>query len=239
MYSIENLSVGKIIRKYRKIKHLSMEQVGKIIGKTKATISKYEKDEIIPDFLTTLEICNVLNVSLDTLFPESLTTNLPFNSNCIYMYYLTENKLISSTIEFINNSNAVRFYNGIKNEDKENCAYYYEGTFEYLENMLYINLKNLSSPRLEMERVQIIISLPLSNSNNCFNCFMTGLTPNYIPTIKKGIITASILKETPALVKKLEISKEELREISSNNSWIMNIKLYDEFFYNFGEKLTR
>lgn len=60
MYDIKNVNIGKLFRKYRKLKHLSLDYVGEKVFKNKATISKYEKGKIIPDFITVLEICNVL-----------------------------------------------------------------------------------------------------------------------------------------------------------------------------------
>lgn len=236
MYNIAKLSIGRELKKYRKIKHLSLEYVGEKIGKSKATISKYENDEIVPDFITILEICNILEIKLEEIFPsitEVYKIQNPFKTTTLYLYYLTGKKLINSTIKLGDDKSKpyhVELYNGIRNNK---CAYFYTGTFELSEYVLYINLKNLNSSNLSIERVQIIVSLPLSNSTNSFNCFITGLTPNFVPTIKRGIITLKPFKLTEQNIKKLRVSKEELKEISLNNSWILNTKLYDESFYDY------
>ena len=73
MYNTNQTNIGEILRNYRKIKHLSLEDVGNKIYKSKATISKYEKGAIIPDFITTLELCNVLDWRVDMLISMPIT----------------------------------------------------------------------------------------------------------------------------------------------------------------------
>lgn len=238
MYNISNLSIGSTLRKYRKIKHLSLDYIGNKIGKTKATVSKYERDEIIPDFITVLEFCNVLEINLQDVFPSLspiyLHKKIPFASDKVFLYYMTGDKLIASTISFNednSNPNSVCLYNGIKTNF--DCAYFYNGNFESFDSVVYINLKNNSSKKFEMERVQIIVALPLSNCTDLYNCFITGLTPNLIPTVKKGIITLEPINFSKRHMKKLKLSKEELRQISIDNSWTLYTKLYDESFYDF------
>ena len=236
MYNINHLNIGETLRKYRKIKHLSLEYVGDKIYKTKATVSKYEKGEIIPDLYTLLELCNVLGINLSSLIPYIQevykSSPFPFNSNKLYMYYLTENKLIESIIEFSFKTNEpiVSFYNGTKNDST--YAYFYEGTMEYTDNIIYLNLKNISSKKLDIERVQIIIPLPLSNVGNCFKCFITGLTPNFSPIVKRGIVSTEPINLEKNHINKLKISHEEIQSIINNNAWILDSKLYDEFFYD-------
>lgn len=236
MYDLNNVNLGNILRKYRKSKQLSLEYIGKKIYKTKATISKYEKGEIIPDFFTVLELCNILDLdisSLAPLIPSVHISPLPFNTNTLYLYYLTGNKLISSTIKIeIGKSNnyVVHFYNGIK-DNIDNHAYYYEGTIEYSEPITYMNFRNLSCNKMKMEQVQIIISLPLSNTSKFFNCFITGLSPNFLPIVKRGLISTVPLNTSEINMKKLKILKEEAKKISNDNAWILDTKIYDEFFY--------
>ncbi len=237
LYDITNVNLGEILRKQRKLKHLSLEYIGDHIYKTKATISKYEKGEIVPDFVTVLELCNVLDIDISKLAPSITgiyTSKLPFNTDTLYLYYLTSNKLISSTIKFdlgTGNIYSAHFYNGIKNTSY-NPAYYYEGTVECSPTIAYMNFRNISFDKMKLEQVQIIINMPLSNPSNYFNCFITGLTPNFLPIVKRGLITTTPLDLSTIDIKKLKISKEELQKISSDNAWILDNKIYDEFFYN-------
>ena len=230
MYNTNQTNIGEILRNYRKIKHLSLEDVGNKIYKSKATISKYEKGAIIPDFITTLELCNVLGINLSdilSLNTENTIFSNPFNTDTLYLYYVTANKLISSII---------KINNGVKT-DIASCAYYYEGSLEFLDNIAYVNLKNVSAHKLGIERVQIIISLPLSNTSDFFNCFITGLTPNYLPIIKKGLISTFPLEISKINIKKLKLSRPEVRKILNDNAWILDSKLYDEFYYDSAQEI--
>lgn len=242
MYNTNQTNIGEILRNYRKIKHLSLEDVGNKIYKSKATISKYEKGAIIPDFITTLELCNVLGINLSdilSLNTENTIFSNPFNTDTLYLYYVTANKLISSIIKINNNTFDVfqaQFYNGVKT-DIASCAYYYEGSLEFLDNIAYVNLKNVSTHKLGIERVQIIISLPLSNTSDFFNCFVTGLTPTYLPIIKKGLISTFPLEISKINIKKLKLSRPEVQKILNDNAWILDSKLYDEFYYDSAQEI--
>lgn len=238
MYNISDINIGEILKKYRKIKGLSLEFVGNTICKTKSTISKYEKGEIIPDFRTVLELFNVLDLNISEVIPfvSPISYNtLPFNANTLYLYYLSEKKLVRSLIEIkIGNNNKYNafLYNGLK-KDKTKYAYYYEGTLDCSDHILYMDFRNMNSNKFEMEKVQLIVNIPLSNNTNFYNCFISGLTPNFTPVIKKGILSTMPLENLKKLSQKLKISKEELKQISETNNWILHLKQYDESFYDF------
>lgn len=226
MYDINSLNLGETLKKYRKLKHFSLEYVGSKIYKTKATVSKYEKGEIIPDFITILELCNILGIDISKLAPsitEVFTSNLPFVSNTLNLYYFSSNKLITSNIKIeFGSDNHYRafFYNGIKNNIKD-YDYYYEGTVIPSQSVTYMNFKNINIDNKIIEQVQIIINIPLSNLSNQYDCFITGLTPNFLPIVKKGIITCTPVDTSKINFDKLKISKQELQKISLDNAWIL------------------
>lgn len=237
MYDIKNINIGESLKKYRKNKHYSLEYVGKQIFKTKATVSKYEKNEIIPDIFTFLELCNILDINIESILNSisPIYKNInPIGKNSLYLYYLTDKKIITSSIELKpekNNIFKAFLYNGIKSS-KDIPAYYYEGNAEFFDNVIYMNFKNLSCDKLKLERVQIIINIPISSNTKYYNCFVTGLTPSFQPIIKRGLISTEKLDIPEKIINKLKISKDELHKISNYNSWILDTKLYDEFFYD-------
>lgn len=231
MYKIKPF--GEYFKKYRKIKNMSLEEVGKAIYKTKATISKYEKNKISPDYTTVLELCNLLDMDINLIFKD-LTVEKKhrvFPYQTLHIYYVSDNKLIYSILKLNEHNNLCSFYNGSKSNNKK-IAYYYEGTYEYLDNIMYLNLKNITSSALSMERVQITISFPLSNTVNLYNGFIDGLTPNFIPVVKKAIISTDKLKNHKNLISKLNLNKNDCKEMITNNAWLLSAKMYDEFFYD-------
>lgn len=242
MYDLKNSNFKKNLTIYRKSRGLSLESLGSKIGKTKATVSKYERGEIIPDILTILEICNALNVNLSQLFPSNnLIHNKiyynPFNSNTVYLYYYVENILITSILEIIeeNSKTIAKFYNGVKDINKyaEEYSYYYEGELECDKTNGYVTLRNCTSEEIKLEKVQISFNIPWSKNFKLTNFFILGITPNSIPIIKKGIISVSPLENINKFIDDLKISNTDLNILQKNNAWILNNRNYDHFFFDF------
>ncbi|HBD64518.1 MAG TPA: XRE family transcriptional regulator, partial [Clostridiales bacterium] len=56
--------VGSQIKMFRKIKKLTIDDLAKMIGKSKSTVSKYESGEIAIDIATLYDIASALNTSM-------------------------------------------------------------------------------------------------------------------------------------------------------------------------------
>lgn len=70
------MSLGKVIRKYRKIRNLTQEEMAQRLGVTAPAVNKWENENSYPDILLLAPIARLLGISLDTLlsFREELTT---------------------------------------------------------------------------------------------------------------------------------------------------------------------
>lgn len=241
MYNINNINFTKLLTEYRKSRGITLESLGNKIGKTKATVSKYERGEIIPDIITILEICNALNITLSQLFPISNSENSnnsfinPFNVQKLYLYYYSENMLITSVLELKEESNKVlvNFYNGIKNINNyaNETSYYYEGILECDKTIGYINLYNSTSQGTLLEKIQISFIIPWSYNCKLTNFFILALTPNSIPVVKKGIMSEKPLLDISRYVSNLKITKDDITKIQHDNAWILENKNYDYFFF--------
>lgn len=241
MYNLDINKFGSNLKLYRISRNQTLEALGEKIHKTKATISKYEKGEIIPDVLTILEICNALNISLSQLIPQNNNTQKiigknPFKTNVVYMYYYTEDRLITSILEITENTNEfkVKYFNGIKDIKKyaDNSSYKYEGILQCDKTVGYINLVNLDSQNIQLEKLQISFNIPWSKKFDITNFYILGLTPNSIPIVKKGILSVAPINDFKNLKDDLKISKDELTKIEHDNGWILENKNYDHFFYD-------
>ena len=236
MYNLDISVLGKNLKYYRKLRDFTLDELGNEIHKSKATVSKYEKGEIIPDILTVLEICNVLNVNLSQIFPITVQspnnsmTN-PFHCDKLYLYYYTENKLIMSILELQIEENSIltKFYNGVKNINhyKTDSCYYYEGILQSDRIIGYINLHNPSSQEFQLENIQISFTIPWSKKFQITNFFILGLTPNALPIVKKGIMSTSPIKNLTPFKDYLRITKSDLSNIQKDNGWILSNNNYD------------
>lgn len=219
-----------------------LKMYGQSINKSKATISKYENNEIIPDTITLLEICNSLHISLNELFflknennsNNNKTPLNPFHTSKLYLYYYTDKKLMLSIIDiyYENNILKCRFFNGVKNfEDVyyKKCAYYYEGLLDADKTTAYFNFTSKTNM---LEKVQIVINIPWSHEVNICKGLILGLTPNALPIVKKVIISPLKIKDISKYNEFLTFSKEDVKKIYHDGALIIENKNYDEFFFN-------
>ena len=243
IYKIDNLNIGKKIKHYRKLANMTLSDVGKSINKSKGTISKYESNQIIPDAITLLELCNCLNISINDFLPiteekiiNSNTLFNPFGTNQLFMYYYTDKKLMTSIIDLsISNGNYMcKFYNGVKNTSNyQHCSYYYEGTFEANRTTAYFTLNNSSHKNNMLEKVQIVVNIPWSDNIKVCKGLILGLTPNSLPIVKKIILSSFEIKDIHKYNEALTFSKDDVNKIYNDGALIIENKNYDEFFFDF------
>lgn len=69
------MSIGKVIRKYRKEKNMTQEEMASRLGVTAPAVNKWENENSLPDIMLLAPIARLLGISLDTLlaFREELT----------------------------------------------------------------------------------------------------------------------------------------------------------------------
>lgn len=244
MYNLEDIKLNEQIKKYRKRKNISATQLGKLISKSKSTISKYESGNVTPDAITLIEICNALDIDFDELIPqyednkiEHNQTDL-FNTSKLYFYYYTQNHLVLSIAELINIKNSdttkIRFYNGVTSTNKysDKSSYYYEGKLTCDKTIGYINLENINSQVTQYEKIQISFIIPWNKKFDKTFFFIMALTPHSIPIIKKGIMSVNEIPNIHEYDHCLKISKDDINKIKYNNAWILNDSNYDDFFFN-------
>lgn len=70
-----DMSLGKVIRKYRKIRNLTQEEMAGRLGVTAPAVNKWENENSCPDIALLAPIARLLDISLDTLlsYKEELT----------------------------------------------------------------------------------------------------------------------------------------------------------------------
>lgn len=243
IYKIDTLNIGEKIKYYRKLANMTLSDVGKSINKSKATISKYESNQIIPDAITLLELCNCLNISINDFLPiveeKNINSNMlfnPFGTNQLFLYYYTDKKLMASIIDLsISNGNYMcKFYNGVKNiSNYQHCSYYYEGTFEANRTTAYFTLNNSSHKNNMLEKVQIVVNIPWSDNIKVCKGLILGLTPNSLPIVKKIILSSFEIKDIHKYNEALTFSKDDVNKIYNDGALIIENKNYDEFFFDF------
>lgn len=69
------MSLGKVIRKYRKMRNLTQEEMAARLGVTAPAVNKWENENSYPDIMLLAPIARLLEISVDTLlnYREELT----------------------------------------------------------------------------------------------------------------------------------------------------------------------
>lgn len=109
--------------------------------------------EIVMDIITVLEICNALNIDLNDFCNMNMhdienNSNIsPFNANLLYLYYISKNGIIISSLEIEEKkyANYVLMKNGLT---ASGYKQEYTGVLESNYNTAFICLTNaINNPR--------------------------------------------------------------------------------------------
>ena len=230
MYNLESYNFGEQLRKARKSKKISIKEIASKLNKTETTIYKYERNFLMPDLLTVLELCNILDVGFDDLTSKKRieenreNSNNPFPVDKIYLYYIGyTNNLICFELEIKSEGGFQRVY--FKNI--ENNSILYVGTIESSQDIAYIYMKNYYATNKRFEKVEIVINLKYASDERYMGMINGTYDETNQPLTKKCIIlkkqiNSNDTKEIEELKGRLRITEEEYKTISEKQSWIMD-----------------
>ena len=93
-------TLGKKLRARRRTKHMTLSDLSKKLNKSVATISKYEKGEVLISIDTLVDICQILNIDIASLLPITSTDKSAaeiaryqnYFSDKLYLYWFNGEK---------------------------------------------------------------------------------------------------------------------------------------------------
>ena len=98
MSDFDSKDFGERLKTYRLKKGLSQENIATIINKTKATVSRYESGEVLPDVKDISKICAALEIYEADLYENNVVRTMqdnksknPFNTNKLYVFFYAYN----------------------------------------------------------------------------------------------------------------------------------------------------
>ena len=236
MPSFDKKEFGENIRKFRKIKGLSQENLAMVLDKTSATIARYENGEIIPNAEQIHLICNELGIYEYELFNSTRKiTNIenssnPFNTDMIYLYYIAyypkskkydkgkfRLKLIQKPdlckVDFMDYKKDFIYLTGYLQADNHIAVFVFEN---YKENNLRFELSH------------IIVNIARGTNKLMLGTFHCT-NGQYIPSIRKCIVSKKDIEFTDDLLEKLRITDIEKENL--NKTDILYLDITDT--YNF------
>ncbi|WMJ77271.1 MULTISPECIES: helix-turn-helix domain-containing protein [unclassified Sedimentibacter] len=221
--------VGSQIKMFRKIKKMTIDDLAKVISKSKSTVSKYESGEITVDIVTLFDIAKALNINIINLIDYDYGGNAEieqvhiWQSNILHMY-LQIGKNISSSVIHLKyddtkkKTTATLYYKVDDNDDLKNCECVYQGYMSHHDNIINFNLKNCL---YESESVLINFFVPMKKVDT-LSGLISGLSADSIrPTSCKVILTKSPLpfEEQKEL---LQISKEAIKRLKTEHIFMVD-----------------
>ena len=226
MYNLDSYKIGKMIREARKSKGLSVEELANKICKSITTMYKYERDEVIPDLVTILEICNVLGLDINDLTIQDRievnreTSINPFPTDTLYIYYLGFGSLAEYRLK-ITPENGVMKVEFLLSDNQ----IYYVGTIESYSDLAFISLKNYYAVNQCFEKLLITINMKF-----CVDGMNTGVILALReevnqPVIKKIILSRKKINENEKdeIIKRLNLTESEKANLLKNGYWYPDI----------------
>jgi transcriptional regulator with XRE-family HTH domain len=226
-----SIEIGKRVRNLRKKRKMTIEELSKIINKSKATVSKYEKGEIVTDIVTLYDIADALQVHVEQLLyckPErtrisAQSKNPAFFSGLSQFYsYVFDgrtNRIIRCVFDVLSESGESRYkimmYMNFKDyENYQNCENTYWGYIEHYDALTNILMKNQDTP---MEQVTASILASFLDSDTKWGLFFGISSRPMMPIAVKMLFSKKMLKEDETLIKMLKVSKEDIRLLKLYN----------------------
>lgn len=236
MPSFDKREFGENIRKFRRIKGLSQENLAMVLNKTSATIARYENGEITPNAEQIHLICNELGIYEYELFNSTKKiTNIensinPFNTDMLYLYYIAyypksqkydkgkfRLKLIQKPdlckVNFMDYKKDFIYLTGYLQADNHIAVFVFEN---YKENNLRFELSH------------IIVNIARGTNKLMLGTFHCT-NGQYIPSIRKCIVSKKDIEFTDELIEKLKITDIEKENL--NKTDILYLDITDT--YNF------
>lgn len=228
------MELGSILRKVRKLRGLTIQQLADKIQKSKSTLSKYERGEISIDILTIKEISRVLNISIDELLPGTAdnssqhcypsTANVPSffkNNTRFYSYYYDgRNKNIICSALLVKNAHddnsiGVHMYMNIKDINyPQACENTYYGLMTHHDIITRIDFINRDT---SVEKASIAILSPFVENDERWGLWSGISTRPVMPASIKMLFTKTRQKTDIDLKKKLMLTQEDYKLIKLYN----------------------
>ncbi|MBQ3724648.1 MAG: helix-turn-helix transcriptional regulator [Oscillospiraceae bacterium] len=232
--------VGQRIKKYRKSRGFTIAQLSDMIGKSKATISKYENGIIAIDVETLHDIARALGVALKYFLdieetPLNSDASLPvdayFNTDRAYMYYFDGrvNRVVKSLLRFSPAADGggveVTLYNDLDSFGAPDlCKSLYSGLLDAFDTITHIHLANQMN---RAEKIYICLMNPLQNRAPAIG-MMSGIgsAPFFAPASVKILIAKAPMTDDNTLLQSIKLSKEDLQLLRHCNMMVINRSMH-------------
>ena len=228
--------VGQRIKKYRKSRGYTIEKLSSMIGKSKATLSKYENGTITIDVETLFDISKALDIDLKCFIDYQIPNPhnklvLPkksyFNQPQVYMYFYDGriHQIVRSLLRFSPSVSGdaidVMLYVGVASfDDPDHCQHLFTGEMKPYDTITHMVLTNQIN---EAEKMYICMLNPMQTRMPAIGLLSgIGSTPFFAPIAMKALISKTQLEENDNLLNTIKLDKEDYHLLRSYNMMVIN-----------------
>ena len=235
-----NTYVGNKIRSYRKMKHLTIQQLADAIHKSRATVSKYENGEITVDIETLYEISCALDVGLGQLtdyhLPQEETPVVCsacngespfFQADRLYFYFYDGryDRLKSAVIEIhkntVNEDGCCEASLSIRSGTPtgRSSEIHYTGNVLYSDMLIRFSFVNRYN-KLEQDLLYIFNPLEFRDFTEGLLCGISST--DLMPCAFKCIVTLTPEEDSGRLRQQLLLTPKDLRRWKKMNMLLVD-----------------
>lgn len=239
-----NEHVGSRIRKYRKSRGLTLQQLADQIHKSRASVSKYETGEVSLDMETLFEIADILQVSPAKLMdyqppipppsPSQQSANVPgrsgmspfFQARRLYFYFYDGRyqRLKDGIIDICEDEDSPGNFHAALSISAVTPAgrsseVYYTGRVLYSDMLIRFSFVNQCNA-LEEDLLYIFNPLEIRDATEGLLCGISSA--DLMPCAFKCLVTLTPKEHTERFKKQLLISKSELQRWQKLNMLIVD-----------------
>ena len=230
-----SIQVGQRIRLYRKMKGMTIEAFAGMIGKSKATVSKYENGDISIDIETLFVIAEALEVSVNQLVDYAEETaekgenagKSPLSRSRYYMYFYDgrRSRIARNVIEVQDGGQEngifeANMYAYLQNfENYYQCKLLYHGVMRRSDTFVNFNFENQNN---KVERAFLYAINSFSHSDRMAGLYCGLSTQPILPACFKFVLSPEILEENEELKAELMVSKEDIKMLKKMNMFVVS-----------------
>ena len=232
MSNFDSKDFGKRIKNYRMQKGLSQENLAYYLKKTKATVSRYEKGEILPDAKDISIICETLEIYEADLFSnENIVKTMqndkstnPFGTNKLYVYFNAYNfrtkkfapdKYILE-LEQKQNICKTRFV------DSHDGRIYSEGYLIRNDEIVFAVMENYKPTSSKIDVCVIEINICNGIDGLMLGGYF-GINTKSEPSLRKCYFSKKSIEFTDEMIENLKLNEYEQNILNKQNALYLDI----------------
>ena len=231
MSDFDSKDFGERLKTYRLKKGLSQENIATIINKTKATVSRYESGEVLPDVKDISKICAALEIYEADLYENNVVRTMqdnksknPFSTNKLYVYFNSYNFRTKKfapdkyILELEQKQNICK----VKFIDYHDGRIYSEGYLIGNEEIVFVAMENYkpTSSRVDVCIIEI-------NICNGIDGLMLGgyfgTNAKCEPSLRKCYISKKDMDFTKKMIENLKLNENEKEILNNQNALYLDI----------------